>query len=301
MLPDEMETLTDALRWAASRFEAAGVCYGHGTDNAIDEAAALVLQTLHLPPDLDGLYFAGRLSTDEKALIGERLRQRIEERRPLPYVTGEAWFAGLSFRVDERVLIPRSPTAELIETGFQPWLDPDRVARVADVGTGCGCIAVACAYAFPDASIEALDTSEGALELTRQNSADHGVAERVEARYSDLLSGLEADWNYDLIVANPPYVASERIDAMPPEFRHEPREGLDGGADGLVLVHPLLRQAAARLRDDGLLVCEVGLSWPAFAQAYPDLPVEWIAFERGGAGVFVITGADLRSQLPDTA
>lgn len=297
MLPDEMETLTDAVRWAASRFEAAGVRYGHGTDNAIDEAAALVLATLRLPPDLDALYFGARLSADEKALIAERLRQRVDERRPVPYITGEAWFAGLSFRVDERVLIPRSPVAELIEAGFQPWLDPDAISRIADVGTGCGCIAVACADAFPDAHVDALDTSEGALELTRLNSADHGVRDRVEAIYSDLLSGLTAEPDYDLIVANPPYVASERIDAMPREFRHEPRAGLDGGADGLDLVHPLLRQAAARLRDDGLLVCEVGHSWPAFERAYPDLAVEWIAFARGGAGVFVITGAELRSQL----
>lgn len=300
MLPDEMQTLTDAVRWAASRFEAAGLVYGHGTDNALDEAAALVLQSLHLPPDLDGFYLGARLSADEKRLLGERLRQRVEERRPLPYITGEAWFGGLSFRVDERVLIPRSPVAELIEVGFQPWLDPDRITRIADIGTGCGCIAVACADAFPDAQVDAVDTSDGALELTRLNSEDHGVADRVEAIQSDLLSGLPAAPEYDLIVANPPYVASERIGVMPPEFRHEPREGLDGGSDGLDLVHRLLAQAAHRLRDDGLLVCEVGHSWPAFERAYPGLPVEWIAFERGGAGVFVITGADLRSQFQET-
>lgn len=301
MLPDEMETLTDAVRWAASRFEEAGLFYGHGTDNAIDEAAALVLQSLGLPPDLDGLYFGARLSVHEKALLSDRLRQRIGQRRPLPYITGEAWFAGLSFRVDERVLIPRSPVAELIETGFQPWLDPDEITRVADVGTGCGCIAVACACALPGAWVDALDTSEAALELTRLNSSDHGVADRVAAVHSDLLASLPVEPLYDLIVANPPYVASERIDAMPAEFRHEPREALDGGGDGLDLVHPLLRQAAARLTDQGLLVCEVGHSWPAFEQAYPGLPVEWIAFERGGAGVFVITGEALRSQFPETA
>lgn len=298
MLPDEMETLTDAVRWAASRFEAAGLCFGHGTDNAIDEAAALVLQSLCLPPDLDALYFAGRLSAHEKTLIGERLQQRIDERRPLPYITGEAWFAGLSFRVDERVLVPRSPVAELIEVGFQPWLEPDDVNLIADVGTGCGCIAVACAWAFPDAVVSALDTSAGALELTRRNVADHGVSDRVGAIQSDLLHALPTDPVYDLIVANPPYVASERIDAMPAEFRHEPREGLDGGGDGLDLVRPLLEQGAQRLTDSGLLVCEVGHSWPAFERAYPGLPVEWVAFERGGAGVFVINGVDLRSQFP---
>ncbi len=299
MLPDEMQTLTDAVRWAASRFEQAGVFYGHGTDNAIDEAVALVLQALHLPPDLDSLYFGTRLSADEKARIGDWLQQRIDDHRPLPYIAGEAWFAGLSFRVDERVLIPRSPLAELIEAGFQPWLDPEAVERIADVGTGCGCIAVACAYALPQARVDALDTSDGALELTRANSADHGVASRVTAIASNLLGALAAEPMYDLIVANPPYVASERLDAMPAEFRHEPRQGLDGGVDGLSLVHPLLMQAAERLHDDGILVCEVGHSWPAFEQAYPELPVTWLAFERGGAGVFVITGHDLREYVPN--
>jgi ribosomal protein L3 glutamine methyltransferase len=297
MLPDEMQTLRDAVRWAASRFEQAGLFYGHGTDNAIDEAAALVLQALHLPPDLDGMYFSARLSADEKARISDWLQQRITDRRPLPYITGEAWFAGLAFRVDERVLVPRSPLAELIEAGFEPWLDPDAIEHIADVGTGCGCIAVACAYAFPQALVDALDNSEGALELTRANSADHGVASRVTSVASNLLSAVAPEPAYDLIVANPPYVASERLDAMPAEFRHEPREGLDGGGDGLALIHSLLEQAAERLFDDGILVCEVGHSWPAFEQAYPELPVTWVAFERGGAGVFVIAGRDLHDHL----
>ncbi|PWG61302.1 50S ribosomal protein L3 N(5)-glutamine methyltransferase [Sediminicurvatus halobius] len=295
--PPELETVGDYVRWAASRFQAAGLAYGHGTDNALDEAAALVLATLQLPPDLHAAYFSCRVTAPEKAALLAAVRERVQVRRPLPYITGEAWFCGLAFRVDERVLIPRSPIAELIEAGFQPWLDPDRVQRIADVGTGSGCIAIACALAFPGAEVAALDLSEAALALARENAERHGVTERVRCARSDLLAAVPAEPAWDLIVSNPPYVDSEAMAALPPEYRHEPRDALAAGSDGLDLVHRLLPEAARRLSDHGLLVCEVGHSRPALEAAYPDLPVTWVELERGGTGVFVADAEALRRQF----
>lgn len=295
--PPELETVGDYIRWAASRFQAAGLVYGHGTDNALDEAAALVLATLQLPPDLHAAYFACRVTGAEKAALLESVRERVEGRRPLPYITGEAWFCGLAFRVDERVLIPRSPIAELIEAGFQPWLQPAEVRAVADVGTGSGCIAIASALAFPQAQVHALDIAEPALELARENAGRHGVAERVHCLHSDLLEALPAGLALDLIVSNPPYVDSTAMAALPPEYRHEPRDALAAGAEGLDCVHRLLPQAAARLTDHGILVCEVGHSRPALEAAYPDLPLTWVELERGGTGVFVVDAAALRREF----
>lgn len=295
--PPELETLGDYIRWAASRFEAAGLAYGHGTDNAIDEAAALVLATLQLPPDLHAAYFACRLTAVEKEALHAAVRERVEARRPLPYITGEAWFCGLAFRVDERVLIPRSPIAELIEARFQPWVDPHGVRRIADVGTGSGCIAVACALAFPEAEVEALDIAEPALALASENAERHGVAARVHCQQSDLLAALPPEPALDLIVSNPPYVDQAAMAALPPEYRHEPRGALAAGASGLDCVLRLLPEAAARLRDDGLLVCEVGHSRPALEAACPDLPLTWVELERGGTGVFVADAAALRQQF----
>jgi len=295
--PPELETLGDYIRWAASRFQAAGLRYGHGTDNALDEAAALVLAILALPPDLHAAYFPCRLTAAERVAVLEAVRERVDARRPLPYITGEAWFCGLSFRVDERVLIPRSPIAELIEAGFQPWLAPGAVRTVADVGTGSGCIAVASALAFPQAEVYALDIAEPALELARENARRHGVAERVHCRRSDLLEALPAGDGLDLIVSNPPYVDSAAMAVLPPEYRHEPRNALAAGAEGLDFVRRLLPQAAARLGDHGILVCEVGHSRPALEAAYPQLPFTWVELERGGTGVFIADAALLRREF----
>ncbi|WP_435100076.1 50S ribosomal protein L3 N(5)-glutamine methyltransferase [Arhodomonas sp. AD133] len=296
-VPKELESIADFIRWAASRFAAAGVHFGHGTDNAIDEAAALVLHALHLPPDLHDAYFPCRLTADEKAAIAARVRRRVEERLPLAYITHEGWFLGLPFYVDERVLVPRSPVAELIETGFEPWLDPEAVERVADIGTGSGCIAIGCALAFPGAEVDALDLSEDALAVARINVDRHGVDDRVRPLRSDLLAGVSGDRRYDLIVANPPYVDAEAMADLPEEYRHEPRTGLAGGEDGLDFVHPLLRQAAERLTEHGILVCEVGHSWPAMEAAYPDLALTWLEFERGGEGVFLVEAAELQRRF----
>lgn len=293
-----LTTLLDHIRWAASQFQANALHFGHGTDNAIDEAAALVLATLRLPPDLHSAYWQATLTQSEREAIAARVQQRIQTRCPLPYITGEAWFCGLSFEVDERVLVPRSPIAELIEAGFTPWLDPAQVQRIIDVGTGSGCIAIACALAFPEAEVYALDQAHGALALASQNAAQHGVDDRVHVQASDWLSAVPAEPIWDLIVSNPPYVDAQAMAALPPEYQHEPRAALAAGEDGLDAVRALLPQAAARLSDNGVLVCEIGHGQAAFAAAFPELPVTWVEFERGGQGVFVIDAPSLRAAQP---
>ncbi|MBA1149027.1 50S ribosomal protein L3 N(5)-glutamine methyltransferase [Ectothiorhodospiraceae bacterium WFHF3C12] len=292
-VPNELKTLRDWVRWGASRFQEAGLSFGHGTDNAIDEAAALVLHSLHLPMDLNAAFWDGRLTAAESEAVLARIRRRIRERMPLPYLTHEAWFGGLAFYVDPRVLIPRSPLAELIEQGFQPWLDPNAVHRVLDVGTGSGCIAIACGYAFPQARVDAVDNSADALEVARINVQRHHMAEQVSLHESDLFSALPAERRYDLIVSNPPYVDRDRMESLPPEYRHEPADALAAGEDGMACVHRLLAEARERLTDNGLLVVEVGATQAAVDAAYPDLPLTWLEFERGGEGVFLITAEEL--------
>ncbi|AGY92417.1 hypothetical protein SPICUR_07270 [Spiribacter curvatus] len=292
---DALRTLGDFIRWAASRFQAAGLHYGHGTDNALDEAAALVLGSLHLPPDLHSVYFSCALTADERELLLARIDQRVTHRRPVPYILGEAWFCGLAFGVDEQVLIPRSPIAELIEAGFAPWVDPGRLTRIADVGTGSGCIAIAAALALPHAEVEALDNAPPALAWASENAVRYGVAERVHVQSSDLLDALAPEPVLDLIVSNPPYVDAEAMAALPPEYRHEPRAALAAGDDGLDAVRRLLPQAAQRLTDQGMLIAEIGHGVDAFEAAFPGLPVTWLEFERGGQGVFAVDASTLRS------
>ena len=294
---DALATVGDFIRWAASRFQAAGLYFGHGTDNALDEAAALVLGSLHLPPDLHAAYFGCRLAQDERERLFMQIDERTSQRRPVPYILGEAWFCGLAFAVDERVLIPRSPIAELIESGFAPWVDPGHIQRIADVGTGSGCIAIAAAMALPQAQVDALDNSPAALACARENVRRHGVDGRVTVQASDLLDAIPPQPVLDLIVTNPPYVDTVAMAALPAEYRHEPREALAAGADGLDAVRRLLPQAACRLADHGLLVCEIGHGADVFEAAFPDLPVTWLEFEHGGHGVFVIDALTLRQAL----
>ncbi len=289
----ELVTIADFIRWGASRFALAGVSFGHGTDDAIDEAAALVLHTLHLPPDLHTAYFPCRLTAAEKEAIAARIERRIRERLPLPYITGEAWFAGLAFEVDARVLVPRSPIAELIAAGFAPWVESEHIIRIADVGTGSGCIAVACAVAMPWVEVDAIDVSADALEVANRNIARHDVGERVTALRSDLLDDVPPDRRYYVIVSNPPYVDAPAMAALPAEYRHEPRPGLAGGEEGLDLVRRLLRQAARHLSKDGVFICEVGHSRPAMEKAFAHLPLTWLEFEHGGTGVFAIGASSL--------
>jgi ribosomal protein L3 glutamine methyltransferase len=287
-----LETLTDFVRWAASRFAAAGLHFGHGTDNAVDEALVLVRHALHLGHDLPPEFYAARLTGAEKRAVLDLIERRIEERMPAPYLTGEAWFAGLPFTVDRRVLIPRSPFAELIEGGFAPWLEAGQVERVLDLCTGSGCMAIACAFAFPAALVDAVELSGEALEVARSNVARHGAGDQVTTLQGDLWAPV-AGCQYDLVVSNPPYVSDAELAMLPPEYAHEPELGLRSGADGLDVIRRILSGARAHLRPGGILVVEVGNSADAVAAAWPELPFTWLEFSRGGGGVFLLTAEEL--------
>jgi ribosomal protein L3 glutamine methyltransferase len=284
-------TPAEWIRWGAERFEDAGLHFGHGTDNALDEAAALVLFALELPPDATPGDLARALDAAEQQRVATLLERRIRERKPAAYLTGEAWFAGLRFVVDARVLVPRSPIAELIERGYAPWVDAARVRRLLDLCTGSGCIAIASALALPDAEVHATDLSADALAVAALNRARHGLEARVQLHHGDLWAA--APGLFDLIVANPPYVDAEEMAALPLEHRHEPALGLAAGADGLDLALRILREAPAHLSPAGALFCEVGASAPALEARCPRVPFTWLEFERGGDGVLHITRDDL--------
>ncbi len=288
-----LTSVGDYIRYCASRLAQSGVHLGHGTESAVDEAAALVLAALHLPPDLHPAHFAATLVMEERQKILGWLDRRIGERVPLAYLSGQAWFMGMPFKVDERVLVPRSPIAELIEHQFAPWVDdPDSVHRILDMCTGSGCIGIACAHVFADAQVDLTDVSADALAVAAENIADHAVGDRVRARQADVFEGLAGE-RYDVIVSNPPYVPQAEYDALPAEFRREPGIGLAAGADGLDVVRRILAGAAAHLTDAGVLVVEVGSAAEHLVQAFPTLPFIWVEFERGGDGVFVLSRNDL--------
>ncbi|RKF19739.1 50S ribosomal protein L3 N(5)-glutamine methyltransferase [Alginatibacterium sediminis] len=287
----ELRTIQDMLRWAVSRFNQAEVFYGHGTDNAWDEAVQLVLPSLHLDLNVDPEVRHSRLTKQERVKLVDLIEQRIEERIPVAYLTNRAWFAGLEFFVDERVLVPRSPYAELLTSHFEPWLTKTP-ERVLDLCTGSGCIAIASAYAFPYAEIDAVDISEQALEVAEINIQNHGLEQQVIPIRSDGFQELEGQV-YDLIISNPPYVDAEDMAYLPTEFGHEPELGLASGHDGLDLTRKILSQAAAHLSDDGLLFVEVGNSQVHLENAFPEVPFTWIEFEQGGHGVFMLNKQDL--------
>ena len=288
---EELRTITDLVRWGAARLDEAGVVFGHGTDNAVDEALALVLHAAGLRPGAPESLFTSRLTTGERRAAVDLIVHRVRERRPAPYLTGRAWFAGLEFACDARALVPRSPIAEWIERGFEPWLDPDSVERVLEIGAGGGAIAIACAVAFPNAMIDAVDISDAALELARENCIAHGVDDRVRLSNSDVYTELRG--RYDLIVSNPPYVDAETMATLDPEYLHEPAIALEAGADGLDCVRRILAGANDHLRPGGVLVCEAGASRDALESAFPAVAFTWLDLSRGGEGVFLLDEAQL--------
>lgn len=292
---DDLHSVRDYLRYASSCFAASPLFYGHGTDNVWDEAVQLVMRSLYLPLENNTVFLDARLTRDERERILERIRKRVDERVPLAYLLGEAWFMGMPFHVDERVLIPRSPIGELIENGFQPWLGEKQVARILDLCTGSGCIGIGAASVFTDAEVVLSDISADALAVAESNIDLHGVGDRVHTVQSDVFEAIEG--RFDVIVSNPPYVDAEDLADMPAEYRHEPELGLAAGDDGLAIAHRIIAGAAAHLTPGGLLIVEVGNSWLALDEACPDLPLTWLDFENGGDGVFVIGEADLRQWL----
>lgn len=287
-------TVGALIERGARRLSRARVFFGHGTDNARDEAAALVLHALRLPHDAAAAHYRRRVQAAAAARAMALISRRIQERIPAAYLTGVSGFAGLRFRVDARVLVPRSPIAELIERRFEPWIAPGRVRRVLDVGTGSGCIAIATARAFPRARVDAVDVSPEALAVARANVRWHRLARRVRLVRSDHFSALKRS-TYDIIVTNPPYVGARELNSLPPEYRHEPRVALAAGRTGLDSVRVILREAARHLRSRGLLVVEVGNSEHALRRAFPRLPFMWLEFERGGGGVFLLTREELEA------
>lgn len=289
---DELFTPRDLIRWGASRFATAGLAFGHGSDNALDEAYHLVLHSLGLGFDLPDEYLGSRLTVTERQDAMALLQRRIDERMPAPYLTGEAWFAGLPFHVDSRVLVPRSPIAELIEAEFQPWLEDREPLRILDLGTGSGAIAVACALMFPDAEVVATDVSEDAMAVAHSNAERHEVSERISLVESDLYAGLKGE-RFDLIVTNPPYVCTDELAGLEPEYRYEPDIAFSGGNDGLGLVETLIMQAPQHLEADGLLAIEVGHTCFALEDRWPEMPIEWVDLQRGGLGVGVLEAEDL--------
>ncbi|MFK8068920.1 MAG: 50S ribosomal protein L3 N(5)-glutamine methyltransferase [Gammaproteobacteria bacterium] len=289
------QTIRQFVEWAVPQFEQADLFYGHGTDNAQDEAVYLIFGVLQTPFDVPESALDSPLTESQCEKVTAIIQRRIETRQPAAYLLGEAWFCGLPFYVNDKVLVPRSPFAELILDYFQPWLTK-APTNILDIGTGSGCIAIACALAFPEAKVDAADISDQALDVAAKNVQRHELEDRMRLIKSDVFSGINMEVDqkkYDLIVSNPPYVSAEDVAALPDEYHHEPVSGLEGGGDGLDIVRRIMAEARQYLTDDGLLIVEVGLMQEAMDASFPALPITWLDFEQGGEGVFLIYAADL--------
>jgi len=292
-ITEQLHTIADYCRYGASLFNQAELFYGHGTDNALNEALTLVMFALSLPEDMSEQVMTCRLVDQEKQNILALFQQRVESQQPVAYITNLAYFAQLPFYVDERVLVPRSPIGELIENHFTPYFSEHKPPqRILDLCTGSGCIAIACASYFPEAEVDAVDLSVDALNVAQINIENHGLSEQVIPIQSDVFSGVDGQ-NYDLIVTNPPYVDQQDIDSLPAEFTHEPEMGLGCGEDGLDIVRVILAESAGHLSEQGVLICEVGNSQYHVEALYPEVDFTWLSFERGGHGVFMLTKAKL--------
>lgn len=287
----ELSSIIDFIRYGASQFGRAGLTFGHSFDNALDESTQLVLHVLHLSHDIGPAYGQAKLTIDEKQAVLALIQRRVVERIPACYLTGNAWFAGLNFKSDERALVPRSPIAELIESGFEPWIGELHVERALDLCTGSGCIAIAMAHYNPDWLVDGADISDAALSLAAENKA-RLYADNCNFVKSNLFQGLQAKV-YDLIVTNPPYVTNDETDALPKEYSYEPDLGLRAGDDGLDFALKILRDAPEHLSENGLLVCEVGESEQHLIKLLPEVPFAWVEFKVGQMGIFVINREDI--------
>lgn len=287
-VPPELETLRDYLRFAVSRFNQAGLAFGHGFANAYDEAAYLLLHALHLPPDRLEPFLDARLAASERAEIATLLARRVDDRVPAAYLTHEAWLGDFRFYVDERVVIPRSFIAEALHEGLAPYLsDPAAVRSALDLCTGSGCLAVLLAHAYPEADIDAVDLSADALAVAQRNVSDYGLAGRINLIRSDLFDNVPTK-SYDLVISNPPYVTTVAMEELPTEYRHEPALALAGGDDGLDAVHTILRKAPQFMERDGVLVVEIGHNRAAIEAAYPRMPFVWLATASSEGAVFLL-------------
>lgn len=290
----ELQTLRDLLRYAMSRFHAAELSFGHGSDNAWDEAVYLLLHTLGLPPDTLEPFLDARVLPEERERFLQILRKRCDERMPAAYLTGEAWLQGRRFQVDERVIVPRSPISELLEESLQPWVEGP-VERALDLCTGSGCLAILAAYAFPEADVDAVDLSSDALEVARGNVVLHGMESRVRLLRSDLFDQVPAQQQYDLIICNPPYVNQGAMDVLPQEYRHEPMMALAGGDDGMDLVRRILRDAPARMAPGARLVLEIGHEYEHFIAAFPRLEPIWLSTEAADHQILLLSKEQIES------
>jgi len=290
---ESLITVRDWLRFAVSRFNEARLFFGHGSDNAYDEAAYLILHTLHLPLDRLEPFLDASLTHGESEQVQTVIERRVRERLPAAYLTHEAWLGEHRFYVDERVIVPRSFIAELLHEQLVPWVEnPDEVTRVLDLCTGSGCLAILAALAFPDAEVDAVDLSKDALEVAARNVADYGLTDRIELVESDLFTAL-AGRSYDVIISNPPYVNAESVAALPPEYQAEPALALGSGEDGLDATRKILAAAKAHLNPGGLLVVEIGHNRDVLEAAYPTLPFTWLDTESGDQFVFMLRREDL--------